>query len=920
MSAPKILWLKPKNLSSMGRRNAVVLLHNPDCPKCQKFSPHFQAANSSVYQDLSDRDINLYRINVHKHKNGMGDFLRRYNITSFPSIILYRKGAAEPSVIRDVTNRNQLVRAIHKEFNPVGKVFSDTLMKRLQKSNEVQYSDSIGEDDALENTGVMVAVSHREPSRGLNSLHKLYDRPSLILFHRPTCPHCTRFMPVYDRVAQKAPSGLRVLTVNMDNSGKSVVSFMEKHNRGKRDNNTKITLDGVPTVYVIVPATEGGGGGRVAKVNMADMTEHGILEKVRQTFRNQVPDNRIAERLTGTGGAEGNGTRNKQFLRSLEEVAKTDCLVLFYAPWCGACKSTLPLVRRLSERLDAQRGAAVEVFIVDHDKHRAECDRFMNNYNEISLLGANAKSKKLLQVTEYPTVYIFRDNNPNGAVRVQHDPTHKNKEHHFLSLPLMAAALRHHFPALDESVTVYKRREVVPGLVLTLGGGGDGEEASSEPEDLYETDEAGEENNDVSVRETNSEFVSKVSLFSNLTEAQSEQEQEQEQQEDEVSLFSNVTETQQEKRQQSRLLGGAADAMEVAAALEKNTFEFDTTKNRDSLKTFATGLFTAGENLDFGNLFKDDNSLKVFGDGETLEIAAAADATAAAISAIDPATQTDPCMYTFVAMCMYARAKQLGVTGESTDTILNKIMNPGNNGRTFFDVSFNDSGNNLDKVQAAWDVISGGTNAPNPVAGDKWGDSALTASQKCLIYQTKFNHSAISAAIQTALGPMKINDTSSDPAKFANNKDLVNALFPGKYDELMTGDSTGACAIADQITLCALVAAQIVKKRFYNDKDIQTKSTLVDPNNLQGKDLITFLKTNKDNFVAASYTDGVLNTKLDDPSSGTTADAAEQKQFKALGFMLRDFHMTTHALFYELRFRGMSAHIALLTAFFKKCS
>ena len=429
----KILNIRASDMKKVAKRNSVVLFYKPNCPKCQKFQPKY---SQLMNYDLDYRKIDLFRINVHTHKNNLQEFLNLHNINSFPSIVLFKQGKnSMPTVVRNVKALRKIRSEIARKYNLAGNNIQDRILNQIRKKQQVTYD--LDDEGMFDDTGVLVVENMRTPGSGFKNIQQILNGPTAVLFHRPTCPHCVNFMPIYENVSRKAPGNMRIMSINMDKHGKQAMKFLQK-NRGKPNSSSGwLPLSGVPTVYIVNSNTD---DVKVMQVTRNNMTEGGILDIMKQMFSKRRFNDHVVEQLTGRLLTDIQP--NKRTQHTLSETVASDAIVMFYAPWCGACKRAIPLMHKLAEQMDKQRKAgqqAVEVMIVDHHNNRETVDRFINNFNEISLLNtSDIKPGSLLEVKEYPTVWIFRSQQPRRPIRVS-SSTSKNAppEHKYISLSLM---------------------------------------------------------------------------------------------------------------------------------------------------------------------------------------------------------------------------------------------------------------------------------------------------------------------------------------------------------------------------------------------------------------------------------------------------------------------------------------------------
>jgi protein disulfide-isomerase-like protein len=162
----------------------------------------------------------------------------------------------------------------------------------------------------------------------------------IVLFYAPWCGHCKKTKPEYVKVAKKI-GGLHA--VNCDEDEEVATHF---------------NIKGFPTIAYIQDdmISETYEGPRVASA---------MLNWVNKNKPKQSPKKKRSKAMYGvTEVAEKGHLFNSKWIKELtaSTFGKNDKVVMFYAPWCGHCKTTAPIFDSVADAMKQQ------LYVVNCDK------------------------------------------------------------------------------------------------------------------------------------------------------------------------------------------------------------------------------------------------------------------------------------------------------------------------------------------------------------------------------------------------------------------------------------------------------------------------------------------------------------------------------------------------------------------------
>jgi thiol-disulfide isomerase/thioredoxin len=87
-------------------------------------------------------------------------------------------------------------------------------------------------------------------------------------------------------------------------------------------------------------------------------------------------------------------------------AGKQHCLVVYLAPWCGACKSILPELQTLTHRQSESPHTGVQV-IVGEGRQSEDNERMASYFGPAALVDADRSLHASLGVRYYPTMIVL---------------------------------------------------------------------------------------------------------------------------------------------------------------------------------------------------------------------------------------------------------------------------------------------------------------------------------------------------------------------------------------------------------------------------------------------------------------------------------------------------------------------------------
>ncbi|KAM7352504.1 protein disulfide-isomerase A5 [Cochliomyia hominivorax] len=269
-------------------RPMLIMFYVPWCGFCKRLKPDFSKAAT----ELKGEGYVLAAMDVEKQANALAR--RTYNITGFPTIIYFEKGKMK-QIYEGDNNKDGIVAFMR-----------DPSALPLKKPKESDWSADTNSEI------VHLTKQNFEPA--------LKDEKSvLVMFYAPWCGHCKRMKPEYEKAAvemkqKQIPGVLAALDATKESS------IAEQF---------KVT--GYPTTKYFV------NGQFKYDIDVRDAAK--ILEFMKNP-KEPPPPPPPEKSWEEEEDTEVLFLNEQNFSSTLKR--KKHALVMFYAPWCGHCKSTKP--------------------------------------------------------------------------------------------------------------------------------------------------------------------------------------------------------------------------------------------------------------------------------------------------------------------------------------------------------------------------------------------------------------------------------------------------------------------------------------------------------------------------------------------------------------------------------------------------
>ncbi|XP_075149520.1 protein disulfide-isomerase A5 [Haematobia irritans] len=268
-------------------RPMLVMFYVPWCGFCKRLKPDFSKAAT----ELKSEGYVLAGMDVERQENALAR--RAYNITGFPTIIYFENGKLK-QIYEGDNNKDGIV-AFMRDPSSVS----------IKKPKEIDWSaDANSEIVHLTKQGFEPALKD--------------EKSVLVMFYAPWCGHCKRMKPEYEKAAlemkqQNIPGVLAALDATKESS------IAEQYK-----------VQGYPTIKYFV------NGQFKFDVNVRDADK--IIEFMKDP--KEPPPPPPPEKSWEEEDTEVVFLKDDNFSTTLKR--KKHALVMFYAPWCGHCKSTKP--------------------------------------------------------------------------------------------------------------------------------------------------------------------------------------------------------------------------------------------------------------------------------------------------------------------------------------------------------------------------------------------------------------------------------------------------------------------------------------------------------------------------------------------------------------------------------------------------
>ncbi|XP_075990887.1 protein disulfide-isomerase A5 [Anticarsia gemmatalis] len=282
--------------SAASYKKSLIMFYAPWCGYCKSMKPDYVQAAA----DLKGESF-LAAIDV--AKPGNSKIRQMYNITGFPTLLYYEKGQYKLPYNGD--NKHQAIVDFMRDPNAATQ----------QKKKEV-VDESWSEDTDV----IHLTVDNFE-----NVLLKAEH--ALVVFYAPWCGHCKRIKPEFEKAATKIKEEkINGILAAVDATKQSELA-------------SRFGVKGYPTLKYFNKGEYKYDAGHARQ-------EEQIISFIKDP--QEPPPPPPAEKPWAEEESAVRHLDTATFRNTLRKVKHA--LVMFYAPWCGHCKSTKPEFVRAAEK------------------------------------------------------------------------------------------------------------------------------------------------------------------------------------------------------------------------------------------------------------------------------------------------------------------------------------------------------------------------------------------------------------------------------------------------------------------------------------------------------------------------------------------------------------------------------------------
>ncbi|XP_037826152.1 protein disulfide-isomerase A5 [Lucilia sericata] len=269
-------------------RPMLIMFYVPWCGFCKRLKPDYSKAAT----ELKSEGYILAAMDVEKQANAMAR--RTYNITGFPTIMYFENGKMKQ--IYESDSNKEAIMAFMR----------DPTSLPIKKPKETDWSADTNSE--------IVHLTKQNFEPALKE-----EKSVLVMFYAPWCGHCKRLKPEYEKAAlemkqQHIPGVLAALDATKE------PALAEQ-----------FSVAGYPTLKYFV------NGQFKYDVNFREATK--IVDFMKEP-KEPPPPPPPEKSWEEEEDSEVLFLNEQTFSSTLKR--KKHALVMFYAPWCGHCKSTKP--------------------------------------------------------------------------------------------------------------------------------------------------------------------------------------------------------------------------------------------------------------------------------------------------------------------------------------------------------------------------------------------------------------------------------------------------------------------------------------------------------------------------------------------------------------------------------------------------
>ncbi|XP_053657866.1 thioredoxin domain-containing protein 5 homolog [Anopheles marshallii] len=343
-----------------------VMFYAPWCDYCKKLAPVW-ASLAEARNGEPDGQVKIGRVDCTTD----GDLCTQHDITGYPMMKLFRKGASDGEGGTKYRGGRDLAL-----FN----AFLDEQLSVTGDGAKGTEGEDGSQEDAMPDAPPAPVSPLTELTEDTFAKH-VSSGKHFVKFYAPWCGHCTKLAPTWEELARSLEHERDIRVSKIDCTQYRPIC-------------TDFEVKGYPTLLWIED------GKKIEKYT--GPRTHGDLKQYVARMAGGLKEDDQADKKEGTleGGAERDD--NRSVVVQLSEgdfahaIAKGVTVVKFYAPWCGHCMRLAPTWEQLAEKLAARDDVKIAKVDCTVDANKELCgEQEVNGYPTVFLYHEGEK------VTEY---------------------------------------------------------------------------------------------------------------------------------------------------------------------------------------------------------------------------------------------------------------------------------------------------------------------------------------------------------------------------------------------------------------------------------------------------------------------------------------------------------------------------------------
>ncbi|XP_052899921.1 thioredoxin domain-containing protein 5 homolog [Anopheles moucheti] len=343
-----------------------VMFYAPWCDYCKKLAPVW-ASLAEARNSEPDGQVKIGRVDCTTD----GDLCTQHDITGYPMMKLFRKGASGGDGGTKYRGGRDLAL-----FN----AYLDEQLSLAGDGAKGTDGDDGSQEDGMPDAPPAPVSPLTELTEDTFAKH-VSSGKHFVKFYAPWCGHCTKLAPTWEELARSLEHERDIRVSKIDCTQYRPIC-------------TDFEVKGYPTLLWIED------GKKIEKYT--GPRTHDDLKQYVARMAGGLKEDDQADKKEGTleGGAERDD--NRSVVVQLSEgdfahaIAKGVTVVKFYAPWCGHCMRLAPTWEQLAEKLAARDDVKVAKVDCTVDANKELCgEQEVNGYPTVFLYHEGEK------VTEY---------------------------------------------------------------------------------------------------------------------------------------------------------------------------------------------------------------------------------------------------------------------------------------------------------------------------------------------------------------------------------------------------------------------------------------------------------------------------------------------------------------------------------------